>query len=181
MSTYFSAPYSYKQMARDLLIAVAIAFVLFRILFGISIVNGPSMQETLQSGDIVFFRRISYAPDYGDIILANCDGLNEVIIKRVIGLPGDEIEIDEETAGVYRNGELLKEDYLGSPTISSTDMDGPVTVEEGCVFVMGDDRENSCDSRSDLVGQIPYDHILGKYVRTIIPGFGRFARFTEST
>ena len=156
MSEKIPAPYSYKQMAKELLVAFAIAFILFRILFGISIVSGPSMRETLHSGDIVFFRRIGYSPGYGDIVLANSDGLNEVIIKRVIGLPGDVIEIDEETASVYRNGELLKEEYLGSPTVSCADMDGSVTVDDNCVFVMGDNREHSCDSRNNIVGQIPF-------------------------
>lgn len=173
------ARYSTKQMAWDLLIAFAIVFILFRILFGISIINGPSMQKTLFDGDIVFFRRINYAPAYGDIVLANCDGLNELIVKRVIGLPGDVIEIDEATASVYRNGELLMEDYLGSPTTSKFDMDGPVVVKEDCVFVMGDNRENSCDSRSHLVGQIPCDHILGKSLATFAVGLERFAFFSK--
>lgn len=179
MSENSPAPYPYKQMAKGLLIAFTTIFILFRILFGISIVDGPSMRETLQSGDIVFFRRIGYSPGYGDIVLANIDRPNEVIIKRIVGLPGDVIEIDEETASVYRNGELLEEGYLGSPTTSSQDMNGPVVVKENCVFVMGDNREDSCDSRSSLIGQVSYDQILGKYVGVIIPSPSRFAFFQK--
>lgn len=159
---------SAKEFAECFLIAFFIAFIMFRVLFGISVINGPSMNDTLSNGDVVFLRRVGYTPAYGDIIFADCDGLNEVIVKRVIGLPGDIIEIDEETACVYRNGEPLIEDYLGSATTTSADMNGPVEVKENCVFVMGDNRQNSHDSRYDIVGQIPYDHIVGKYVRTLI-------------
>ena len=108
----------------------------------------------MSDGDLVFFRRITYTPEHGDIVLVNCESRREVLVKRVIGLPGDVIEIDEKTASVYRNGKLLEEDYISTPTSSRANMTGPVTVREDCIFVMGDNRENSGDSRYDDIGQI---------------------------
>lgn len=161
-------PVAWRRQMAGLFVIFAAVFILFRVLFGLSVISGPSMQDTLSDGDLVFFRRIAYTPEHGDIVLVNCENRREVLVKRVIGLPGDVIEIDEKTASVYRNGKLLEEDYISTPTSSRANMTGPVTVREDCIFVMGDNRENSGDSRYDDIGQIPYEDILGKYVRTIM-------------
>lgn len=138
-----------------------VLYILFGVIFCLGMCDGHSMENTLHDGDLLFFQRIGYDPQYGDIVsFYPPDG--DMLIKRVIGLPGDTIEIDAETGTVRRNGEVLAEPYLGSPTNLAGDMDGPVVVEDGHYFVMGDNRMNSRDSRLDIVGQVPRDAIVGR-------------------
>lgn len=118
-------PVAWRRQMAGLFVIFTVVFILFRVLFGLSVISGPSMQDTLSDGDLVFFRRITYTPEHGDIVLVNCESRREVLVKRVIGLPGDVIEIDEKTASVYRNGKLLEEDYISTPTSSRANMTGP--------------------------------------------------------
>ena len=112
----------------------------------------------------------------GDIVIVNNDNpaLEKVIVKRVIATEGQTVDIDFDSGEVKVDGKVLQEDYINNLTL--LDEGGhnyPVTVPENCVFVMGDNRMNSTDSRSPLVGFVPEDEILGKVSLRIFP-FSRF-------
>ncbi|MDO4773157.1 MAG: signal peptidase I [Bacillota bacterium] len=137
-----------------------------------SIVNGESMLPTFQSGDLVLVERITQffsEPERGDIVVALTDlrteeGDKKNLIKRVIALPGDSIVIEDFK--VYVNGKELQEDYLFE---NSTGGSFEGIVPAGHVFVLGDNRYNSNDSRSDEVGYIPMDKLKGRVYFRLYP------------
>ena len=153
-----------------------LAIVLFVTSFIIrhSIVVGSSMENTLFEGERLLISDLFYSPDYGDIIVFEdySTNIKGAVVKRVIGLPGDRILITKD-GSVYRNGELLIEEYV---FIDSPDYQYEflyVTVPENELFVMGDHRNNSDDSRS--FGTIDEDSVLGKVLLRFYP-FDRFGR-----
>lgn len=140
----------------------------------IAIVFGDSMNETLHEGDRLLLWSLFYTPKQGDIVSANCRGLNrpdgEVIIKRIIAVGGQEVDIDFSTGTVYVDGEPLDEPYINNLTIN--DEGGfvyPVKVKEGYYFCMGDNRQRSTDSRDAAVGLVSHEDILGKAILRIYP------------
>lgn len=147
-------------------IAVAVAFLVRAFLFEIILVDGPSMQPTLHTDERLAVEKVSrYAglPERGDIIIVHySDGTNNNYVKRAIGLPGETVEIRDST--VYINGEVLSEEYTGEQPYA--DMEA-VTVPGDTVFVMGDNRANSMDSR--MVGPIRHDQIVGHAMAVIFP------------
>ena len=158
---------------RDIVIAIIIAAIILAFLKPI-IVHQESMQPNFYSGDYVITSRQSYRlfgePQRGDIIVFKSDlyddsGKQKNLIKRIIGLPGDTLEIKE--GDVYINGELLQEEYVAEQGLSG-EMEA-VTVPEGRLFVMGDNRGVSLDSRSEAVGTIDMDAIVGKVVIRLYP------------
>jgi len=165
---------------RDILIAVAIAAVILAF-FKPIIIQQQSMEPNFYSGDYVITSRQAYNifgdPQRGDIIVFKSDlytdeGEAKNLIKRIIGLPGDTVEIIE--GEVYLNGEMLNEEYIKEPGLSG-EMEA-VTVPEGELFVMGDNRRVSQDSRSGAVGTISQDTIVGKVVVRVYP-FSQFKVF----
>ena len=107
---------------------------------------------------------------YGDVVVVDRSQRGEPpIIKRVIGRAGDEIDIDFETGQVRRNGRALDEPYLYEPTLTRRDVEFPVTVPEGSVFVMGDNRNHSADSRTREIGMIDLRRVMGKAVYRFLP------------
>lgn len=148
-------------------IAVAVAFLVRAFLFEIILVDGPSMQPTLHTDERLAVEKVSrYAglPERGDIIIVHYpDGTNRNYVKRAIGLPGDTVEIKDSI--VYINGEALSEDYINKEE-PYADM-AAVTVPEDSVFVMGDNRANSMDSR--MVGPIKHEWIVGHAMAVIFP------------
>jgi len=165
---------------RDILIAVAIAAVILALLKPI-IIQQQSMEPNFYSGDYVITSRQAYNifgdPQRGDIIVFKSDlytdeGEAKNLIKRIIGLPGDTVEIID--GEVYLNGEMLNEEYIKEPGLSG-EMEA-VTVPEGELFVMGDNRRVSQDSRSGAVGTISQDTIVGKVVVRVYP-FSQFKVF----
>ena len=110
-----------------------------------------------------------------DIIAVNKNGIeNSSMIKRVIALPGDSVSIDFDTHLITVNGKVLFEDYEVTEPISERyDFKGPVTVPENSVFVLGDNRNNSIDSRTESIGFITFDEISGKALTRLFP-VGRF-------
>ncbi len=133
-------------------------------------VNGKSMNNTLQHMDFLILWSLGYTPKQGDIVASNCEGLHEVIVKRVIASEGQTVDIDFSTGVVKVDGVVLDEPYLGTPTL--LDEKGhkyPVTVPEGHYFVMGDNRMNSRDSRDAAVGFVDRNDILGKVVLRLFP------------
>lgn len=148
--------------------------LVFIFLFRTVVVDGGSMEPTLFNEQRLILAHFDYEPKRGDIIVANAPGLNKTIIKRCIGVAGDKVVINYETDTVTVNGEQLEESYLGAFTdMRILDMVFDDTyriseyvyeydVPEGTIFVMGDNRNNSRDSRASDVGFISKSDILGR-------------------
>ena len=163
----------------QLLVLLVLIFVLRHFVMGTVYVKGSSMEPNFYHGDLVFINKLSTSigsPDYGDVVICElADGSSyENIIKRVIGLPGDEINIveneeDEEIYDLYRNGELIEEPFLGEPMMGNGNIDYPYEVPENSYFVMGDNRNASTDSRRQSIGAILKDDLMGKVVFRLYP------------
>lgn len=166
----------------DVLVTALVAVVLiFSLVFRIATIDGTSMLNTLNNGDKVIVVDCGYTPKRGDIVVVSRNIENSVraektselpIIKRIIALGGDTVNIDFDTGIVYVNGEKIDEPYIRMPTTQKKDIDFPVYVPEGYIFVMGDNRENSLDSRSSYIGEngmIHSRYILGRAVFRVFP------------
>ena len=134
-------------------------------------VSGSSMLPTLQDGERLIVSRVMYTPQYGDIVvITKPNDQDEPLIKRVIATAGQIIDIDFEKGVVFVDGYILDEPYIAEKTHSYYDeVQFPLTVPEGCVFVMGDNRNHSWDSRAPGVGFIDERYILGKVYYRIMP------------
>ena len=142
-------------------IILAITFTFFMRFIG---VVGQSMEDTLHSTDWVFIKQAgSYTPKYGDVVvISQPNKYHENIIKRVIATEGQTIDIDFSTGKVYLDGAEIIEPYIKNATTNYYDVKFPLTVPEGCCFVMGDNRQGSVDSRSSIIGVINNSYVLGK-------------------
>lgn len=139
-----------------MLLSAGVTYLLFGVILGIACIHGSSMEPNYHDGQIALFSRVT-GYSYEDVVFVESDALDRVIIKRVIGLPGDEIEIVDGVT--YRNGQALSEAYA---IIDSTSQLPATIVPDDSVFVLGDNRPNSTDSRAVSVGCIATDHVLGK-------------------
>lgn len=165
------------EWADSVAISVLCVVLLFTFVFRMVGVKGTSMQDTLQSGDKVIIYNLFYTPKAGDIVvisradLIEGDGnVAEPIIKRVIATEGQTIYFDFDTGAVYVDGQKLNEPYIKDRTIPGRiPIDNPYTVPDGHVFVMGDHRSVSKDSRTADVGAIDTRYILGKAVFRLFP------------
>ena len=157
--------------------------VVFAIICGIFIfvfagrtigVEGDSMRNTLYWNDMVIMSGIFYTPKNGDIIIfrpLTHDYGDTPLVKRVIATAGQTLDINFETGEVSVNGTVLDEhEYIRETTKRKLDFKGPVTIPEGYVFVMGDNRNNSSDSRDSRVGLVDTRLIIGKVLMVAIPG-----------
>ena len=148
--------------------------LVFLLLFRVVVVSGPSMNQTLVHGDyLLLINNVFYTqPKQGDIIVAAKASFDagEPIIKRVIATEGQWVDIDFDTGTVYVNGTALVEPYTNTPTNLYEGISFPLMVDEGCFFVMGDNRNESKDSRSIEIGQIDEREILGKAIFLFMPG-----------
>ena len=160
--------------AKDILVIVGAFMLVYVLFFRAVVVVGDSMYDTLVSGDrlLVLSNLVYRQPKQGDIIVASKDSFRngECIIKRVIATEGQEVDIDFITGTVYVDGQVLQEDYIYSATLRAEGMEFPLVVDEGCVFVMGDNRMDSMDSRDPEIGLIDEREILGKAFFLILPG-----------
>ncbi len=164
------------EWVETLVIAFFAVILFFTFVFRLAAVNGESMLPTLVDKDRLIVSYLFYTPKNGDIVIVNNDNpaLEKVIVKRVIATEGQTVDIDFDNGEVKVDGKVLQEDYINNLTL--LDEGGhsyPVTVPENCVFVMGDNRQNSLDSRDSRVGFVPEDEILGKVSLRIFP-FSRF-------
>lgn len=155
-----------------ILIAVVIAFIVRNFVFTLVKVQGQSMEPTLHTADRLYVNRLFYTPEKGDVIVfVSEDDPKHPYIKRVIATEGDTVYIDFSTGDVFVNGELLEEPYIKEKTFltgryihelaakGKYSPENPIVIEEGHLFAMGDNRNNSKDSRE--LGQIPYDEVIG--------------------
>ena len=158
----------------DLVFGLVGILLVFMFLFRMVVVSGPSMMQTLQDGDrLILLSNVLYTnPKCGDIVVASKDSFKdgEPIIKRVIATEGQTVDIDFEQGVVYVDGAALDEPYTNTPTNLFEGTSFPLTVMEGCVFVLGDNRNDSLDSRSIQIGQIDKRELLGKVIFLAIPG-----------
>lgn len=158
----------------DFSIVLCVILILFLFFFRIAIVEGSSMYDTLISNDFVLLlnHAISGDPEQGDIIVANKSSYDNGtrIIKRVIATEGQKVDINFETGTVTVDGVVLDEPYIHTPTNNFEGIYFPITVEPGCVFVMGDNRSVSKDSRNPEIGQIDCREIVGKAIFILFPG-----------
>lgn len=158
------------EWASSLITAVIAMILIFSFAARTTQVVGTSMLPTLLDRDMLVLSRIGMQPKYGDIVVITKPNIaEETLIKRVIAVEGQEIDIDFEKGVVYVDGVALEEGYTNSPTNLQMDQNFPVRVPEGCVFVMGDNRNGSMDSRATGVGMIDTRYILGRVVWRILP------------
>ena len=145
-----------------------IAVILFMAFFLRQVtVDGSSMNDTLFHEDRLFVSCFDYTPKCGDIVvISHGANLDESIIKRVIATEGQSLDIRYDTGEVVVDGVLLKEPYVVGVTnnVHDSAISLPMIVPEGCVFVMGDNRQHSSDSRSSRVGLVPVENIVGRAV-----------------
>lgn len=159
--------------------AILCFIIIFALFARVITVDGESMVPTLQDQQRLIVSDMFYTPQYDDIVILYADklvnessgGYGKPIVKRVIGLPGDKIRIDFVKGVVYRNGEQLPDDYTNTPTNLPENFPNnqDVTVEDGKIFVLGDNRNGSKDSRSSDVGQVDMRYIMGKAYLRIWP------------
>ncbi len=147
-------------------IIIGLIFVVFLMTFVFRqvTVDGTSMTDTLQDGDKLIISNFMYKPQYGDIVvISHGEVYNEPIIKRVIATEGQSLSINYETGAVSVDGVILDEDYIKGMTVElKRPLEIPEKIPEGYVFVMGDNRQGSLDSRSTDIGLIPVENIIGK-------------------
>lgn len=148
--------------------AFVIAYVLKTFIFQIAYVKGPSMEPTLHQGQVLIVSKFSYRigrPKRGEIVVINDELENKDLIKRVIGLPGETIEIKDDA--VYIDGNLLSHDYTDIPTYENGFQKSKASETQ--YFVLGDNRIESRDSRSDTLGFVEEKNIIGKAVFRLWP------------
>lgn len=157
--------YDIASIIVSAVIAVGIIFTFF---FKISTVSGESMENTLRNADRLVISSIVTDVKYGDVVVTSQPNIfNKVLIKRVIAVGGQTVWFDENTNQVVIDGVALDEPYIKEEMEYTPAMDKLVTVPDGYVFVMGDNRNNSSDSRDDFVGVIDERYIVGKVVYRI--------------
>jgi signal peptidase I len=136
-------------------------------------VDGISMMNTLYNGDRVIMSNLFYTPQNGDIVVfqnISEDFAGAPFVKRVIAVENQTIDIDFENGRVYVDGVLQCEPFINELTRESNQFVGPFTISEGHVFVMGDNRNFSSDSRDSRIGEIDTRQILGRVMFVILPG-----------
>ena len=155
-----------------LAMAVAVIALVFTFSLRVVQVDGHSMQPTLLNGERLLMTPLK-TPDYGDVVIVDSYiPYGKPLVKRVIGKAGDTIDIDFTAGIVYRDGEALDEPYTAEPTYLYESVDFPITVPDGCLFLMGDNRNNSTDSRDTRVGCVDERDIMGAAVLRVLP-FGK--------
>ena len=161
------------ETVSSLVSALLVVVLVFTSLVRLMGVSGPSMIPTLQDGDrlLVVNSLLCGKYEVGDIVIARKESFDDKpIVKRVIATAGQTVDIDFDLGQVYVDGELLDEDYINDYTYREEGTVFPLTVPEGEVFLMGDNRNHSADSRYAPLGCVDESRILGRVLLRIIPG-----------
>ena len=165
---------SVYEWVQALVCSVLAAVLLFT--FGVRIVgvSGASMRETLQNGDMLLVVNRVLCGDFerGDVVIAAKASFEngEPIVKRVIATEGQTVDVDFVNGVVSVDGTALSEPYIREETHLSEGTEFPLTVPEGCVFLMGDNRNDSRDSRDPLLGAVDTRNLIGRAVFLLVPG-----------
>ena len=158
----------------DLMCMLLVVMLLFLVVFRVILVTGDSMFATLWDGDYLLLVSELFCgdPEPGDIVVISKQSFDEgkPIVKRVIATEGQTVDIDFESGTVYVDGKALREPYIHNETTNEEGTVFPLTVAENCIFVLGDNRAVSLDSRSPQIGQIDRREVLGKAICLLIPG-----------
>ena len=161
------------EWVQALVCSVLAVVLLFTFVIRLIGVDGHSMVPTLQDRDrLLVLNSLLYDDyQYGDIVVLRKNTfLDDPIVKRVIATEGQTVDIDFESGTVYVDGEALSEAYIHNETTNEEGTVFPLTVAENCIFVLGDNRAVSLDSRSPRIGQIDRREVLGKAICLLIPG-----------
>ncbi len=158
----------------DVIYLLTVILIVFLLIFRVIVVSGSSMRSTLVDGDyLLLFGNLLYGdPQYGDIVVISKESFDDgkPLVKRVIAAQGQIVDIDFDSGIVFVDGQALNEPYINTPTNLPEGVSFPLLVEDNCYFVMGDNRNNSRDSRSPEIGQIDRREILGKAFFLMFPG-----------
>lgn len=168
---FSSELFSWGESLMAVLIFFVVVFTFFVRLIG---VDGTSMYPTLQDRSIMLVSNLGYTPEKGDIVVLRKEGFysDQPIVKRVIATGGDTIDIDPVTGDVIVNGEVLDEPYILEKinTLERMgDLTYPQTVPEGCIYVLGDNRNGSTDSRWSSLGMVDERYVLGHVLSVVFP------------
>ena len=153
-------------------VVLALVTCVLIFIFGVRVVGveGTSMINTLENGDRILISNLFYEPEAGDIVvLRKLSFSKDPIVKRVIATEGQVVKMDFERGIVYVDDVALDEPYINERTYDPEDFVGPVTIPEGHVFVLGDNRNNSTDSRRATIGTVDERYIMGKVIFRILP------------
>lgn len=166
----------------SIVFSVILMVLVFTLVFRMVGIKGESMENTVLDGEKVIISDMFYTPKQGDIVVISRDYFNslgqpvagnEPIIKRVIATAGQTVDIDFDSGIVYVDNKPLDEPYTKTPTNRQDDVQFPLTVKDNCIFVLGDNRAISKDSRDSSIGQVDKRYVLGKVVLRVYP-FNRF-------
>ena len=161
------------EWVQVLVCAVTATVLLFTFAARVVLVSGPSMRETLQHQDclLVMNAHLCGGFEAGDIVIIRKESFKdgEPIVKRVIATEGQTVDIDFDAGVVYVDGTALEEPYTREPTWTQEGTEFPLTVPEGCIFVMGDNRNASTDSRDARLGCVDTRYIMGRVYFTLFP------------
>lgn len=167
---------SILECVHDVVYIMAVVLIVFTFFIRVVIVSGDSMFDTLADGDylLVLNNPVCGTLEQGDIVVASMERFRggEPIVKRVIATEGQVVDIDFNAGVVYVDGEALSEPYTYTGTTISEGMKFPLVVSEGCLFLMGDNRNESMDSRNPDIGLVDTREVLGKVIWLMIPGDG---------
>ena len=162
------------EWVQSLVGSVLVVVAIFTFVIRMMGVDGLSMLNTLQHGDrlLVVNSMLYHDYKYGDIVILRKNGVfdDDPIVKRVIAVEGQTVDIDFAEGIVYVDGEALEEDYIREPTYTAEGTEFPLTVPEGSIFVMGDNRNGSSDSRDYRLGTVDTRYVIGKAAFLIFPG-----------
>lgn len=158
------------EWLHTLILAFSVVMLLLTFVFRLVNVDGQSMMDTLYDLDKVIVTNFCYTPECGDVVvISHGQNLNKPIIKRVIATEGQSLSIDFNTGEVVVDGAVLDEPYIKDLTVRQGDAEIPEVIPEGMIFVMGDNRNHSTDSRFTAVGLINEDDIIGKAQFVLYP------------
>ncbi|MBR5343094.1 MAG: signal peptidase I [Oscillospiraceae bacterium] len=156
---------------QSIISALIICIVVFLFFVRVIDVSGDSMNPTLVNGEKMVVSGLFYKPKQGDIVIFKTDDYDpdKALVKRVIATEGQVVNIDRDNGIVYVDDEPIQEEYIAELTKVLIDFRGPWTVPEGCVFVMGDNRNQSTDSRDKRIGNVDEKEIIGRAYAVIYP------------